>query len=82
MAVTTKTKENKTKRDRIFPATCGTCKHFYPEGLDEPDDPSFCVLDGDTVIIYQACADWEQYHGQPLTTTFKPRTIRGAGSIK
>ncbi|KKN59791.1 hypothetical protein LCGC14_0538810 [marine sediment metagenome] len=56
-------------RKRWFPNTCGVCKHFYPAGLDEPDDPPFCALDSRTVAIYQVCGDWQRYHGEALTTT-------------
>lgn len=37
---------------------CWDCKSYYPEGLDEPDDPSFCVLDGTSVMLWQHCSSW------------------------
>ncbi len=43
-----------------FPAHgCWDCKHYMPAGLDEPDDPAFCVLDGASVMLWQHCLDLE-----------------------
>lgn len=51
--------KNKDPRIRYFVNSCWNCDNFIQKGLDEPEDPSFCKLDGCSVSEHQICKDWE-----------------------
>ena len=54
--------ENKTKPIPVVTLLsamcCRTCEQFNACGLDEPDDPAFCGLDGRTVGMLTVCEKW------------------------